>query len=262
MTNIYFDASVFSCPKHSGVSVEECERFLENIVSMAELIHANWAGLYISEKTVELLFETRSYPMWNDLKQLSLIAEFSIQARDISIIVTGLLKRLIPLETLVNIKDLLIDSFNCEPSYHYENRPIQFIEHFEYLLSLICFAVEIMEWDERNQFVLTQGIKKHDHQVSVRSKIVDYDGLNNSDNLPLPIEFERNFFACSNFRDFSLFFNPEYIWQEAGCVADHWKAIEIYLIQGNYGYETSELFRRIELSSFGSQFMNTARDLV
>jgi hypothetical protein len=256
MPDVFLDAYVFSCPRFDE-GPEAFEAYVRNLLSWQELRNAEWLTLYSSNRTIEVLFETSSYPLWNDLKAaLSLAGTPNIQAKDVVNVVDALLSKLGRIEDRLGIKDILIGPYQCKPSYHLTTRLPEFVENYQLLTTFMCLHVYLGMASDENQVLVTRGLKEDDQTIEISSEIMacQYYGIHSES------EPARNvtgkFVACTDPHGLEMALDPIAMWQTATCEQTYRRAIEVYVYQRCSASGTSKEPDDWLPWSFGNQFLS------
>lgn len=156
MAKVYLDPYVFAFP--SGKDASELEEYIDNIIAWRDLRDSSWLQICISNKTLELLTSTSSYPSWEDLKTtIDKLGMNEIQPQDIMTLINGLLNKLPYIEDFLGITDILIDKMAVNPNHHLQNRIEIFKESHFYLVTLMAIS-SYREKSMRNTTFWLHGI--------------------------------------------------------------------------------------------------------
>lgn len=156
MTNVYLDPIIFACPSSEDGN-EAFEEYIKNLISWRELTSIEWANVFISDQTLDLLAITNSYPLWPNLERV--IAELEmedIQPHDVLTIFNSLLQKTLTFEEFFGINDILVESLHCSPSIQFENVSSSYQEHHERLLMFICLLQKLNEIHPDDQIMITK----------------------------------------------------------------------------------------------------------
>jgi hypothetical protein len=258
MTSVFVDAFVFSCPTPDE-GIGEFDAYVRNLVAWQELRHANWLDLCLSQKTVNVLFDTNTYPLWPHLATaLSQLEAPTIQARDVVSLVDALLTRLPTIESRLGIDELLIDAYTCQPSYHISARLPPFVEHYKDLTAMMCLCERNARAGHDQQILITRGLKASDHVIEITCEVLACDTARENASLKLPCHVSGRFPACIDPDGLRSLIDPVSLWQVARCEEAYQGAVEVYIYQqaATFGLPTT-LNRQLPWS-FGPQFVGTA----
>jgi len=210
MPDLYIDSYKLACPKlEKGLEIFEI--YIENIISMRDLLNVNWLKVYISAKLPDVLAETDSYPPWKDVRRAIDYLELQyIDPSDISYVITQLLEGDTFIEDRFGIENILIDEdeYQCIPSYHYSDRLSPFIENYQDFISKICFCCHLNDLQNSDSYFLTDNLRDEEKSICVKSEILDCDFAESPDCVEFPVIVKKTFSAANNIDDFRLRINP------------------------------------------------------
>ncbi len=266
MYYLYLDAFLLACPK-SSTNIQEFEEYLNSLIKWGEEIDnmrdAGLASIYLSAQIPEVLAKSYGYPDWDELDKIikNLNMQDVIHPHDIFVLIDGLL-RLPYIEDQLSINEILLDNFQCEPSFHLNERDEIFVEIHYRLTALIFLMCHFESVLEKNQILITRHNDDQLRQISISGEIIDCEFFTDSRSIqyyPYPVSILLNYFIKPE--SLYYYFDALDIWVSATSDELYVKAINIYVIQMNYSLQKSKSKLEMTSWSFGNRFIRTAKDL-
>lgn len=230
MPDLYLDPYLFACPSPDRIT--DFERYIDNIVAWRDLTNVNSAAIYTTRSTIDVLFQTESYPLWDDLKKvLGILGIVNIQIKDIVNLVDSFLQKLPTIEDRLGIKELLTSNVNSTPSDHLTQRNEIFVEQYERLLVLMCLVQEVPNSLEQQQLMLTRDLNSGCISVNVTGEIADCEFFSPEKVFHLPHSVACDLIACDSPDGLYSVLDTTGVWMSATTDDQRLNAISIYLQQ-------------------------------
>jgi hypothetical protein len=265
MHNLYIDPFLLACPQ-SDAGIEEFENYILSLTSWGEEIEkikdANFANIYISAKTSEILAIENGYPEWDKLERTIVNLELQkiIQPRDIFVLIEGLMK-LPCIEDNLKLNEILLNNVECNPSCHIDTRTSLFVEHYHRLAILICLLCEFESLEDKTQILITRHSEENSTIITVKGEIVDCEFCEAPQVFKLPHTISGCLNSCVNPNSLYLFIDALKVWLTADCEKFYKQAITIYVYRENCQLENPKSKSKLSSWSFGHRFLKTAKNL-
>ena len=229
MIEAFVDPYIFSCPAPDEGS-QAFIRYIDDIISWQDLTEANWLNLYLPGSASETLFDSGTYPLWNDLKEL--ITKYDIeyvQARDVMTIIDGLLTKTATFEEKFFFKEALFENGVYDPSYHVECRTPMFVESYASTVVIISLIIQCRNLESQNTVLITRRLNNEKEDTKVSSTIQECDYSDCSQVPDYPFELNGEFLLCNSPQALISAVNPNKVLASAKNINDVNNAGSIYL---------------------------------
>jgi len=262
MYNFYIDPFLLAYPR-ADVEIEEFENYINSLTSWGEEIEKikdiNFAGIYTSAQTAEILAEENGYPERNELEKTikNLNLQRTVQPRDIIILIEGLM-RFPFIEDRLKLNEILIDNIECNPSCHIDERNSIFIEHYNRLAILMCLLCKLKNFEDKTQILVTRHRKEDSTSISVKGEVIDYEFCDDTQLWEIPNTVSGCLVSCVNASSLDVFIDALTIWVHADCEKTYKYAIDIYTRKETL---KSEIPKNSLTWSFGKNFLESAKNL-
>lgn len=257
MINLFIEPFVFSCPLR-GDGDTQLESFIDQIAFLNYLRDINWASLFISTDTYEVLFDANRYPSWEHIDEMINTFELQIQTKDIFDVVTDLLLNLPAIEEHLGIKEMSFQDIKCLPDLHLMGRSSNCITSYHRLLLIMWLLCKITKSDTKKQILITTGLSDDKLMTQISGNILTLSFADIQLNVGLPCNVNGTFFACKNQEGLNLSLDSIAIWSDAISMNAYRQAVEIHTLQMSLSLYSSLKNDRYEWQ-FGNEFFNYAQ---
>lgn len=257
MTTLCLDATMFVCP-----SVEDgpdaLVTYVNNLVAIEHLSQQDWLTITLSDRTSEVLFAERKYPLFESLR---LVIEQSaidnIQPERVNALVTSFLWRLPRIEEKLGIDGLLIASFDCQPPFSSEEESKVLADHLVRLLTLMCLSCLLHDVPESTHIISTTWFDGSPLHIEVRSEVADLATSLCQNQLTMPLNLSGRFGTCTNLADLDSLLDAVIIWSQSSSHDGYNRSIHVHITQRSQQSENSQL----DSWTYGSAFFESAKVL-
>lgn len=252
MASLFIDPGMLASPARN-CSLEQFDNYVSHLVKWKELKDCDWASVYISGRTMQMLREENKYPLWDDIK--SIIGTYQIdyiQPKDIVNLVDSFLEKFQKIEDALNVLDILFSEHSTDPELSQEGGIREILFETLALMSLKCK----LKTESSEDQILISNLTDID-TIKIRSKIELCEFSNGNvieDNFLIKDEFS----CCDSFGKLTLIVNTAALWRICTLTNSYKKIIEMHTLKKiiEAGFEL-----KILSSKFSKDFINSVNEL-
>lgn len=252
MANLFIDPIIIATP-HYGCTKIKFEEYIKQLLEWQELRECEWSKIFLSAKTINVLFAENRYPIWDEVEKIINNFEIDyIQPKDIVVLVDSFLEKFIKIEEWLGLEEFIYENTLLSPNFVSTSEPFKSILGETLVLMVLKSHLE----NESHDLQLLVTDKQLD-QIQIRSTILLSHFKNNT---TLPSEFvaDGSFNCCSEFEQLIIKINYPYLW--SNCNSKKGFERLVYLFSLSKKIELGIQNKMIQFE-FGDKFMSTTVNL-
>ncbi|OEH86575.1 hypothetical protein BHU72_09955 [Desulfuribacillus stibiiarsenatis] len=255
MINIYIDPFNFACPQQDG-NMQQFEDYVNNLLLWNDFKNTDWANILITERTMEILFDTGDYPLWDNIKSSILsYGLVEIQAKDIIDVVEGLLKTT-TVEHYLKNEDIIYQDCTCNPLELIQSLPEEYRISSLNLMVQMALVDYYINSSETEQIYINRILNFEFKELNISAKILKCNQNNFSKKIPhFPYDIDYNFKCSKNMLGLYKSIDPIKMWKTSKSDEQYKMALLIYIYQRNIESGLNNSIEAISKWDFGKKFI-------
>lgn len=223
MASLFIDPSMLASPP-TTCSLHDFDNYVNHLVHWQELKDCDWATVYISGRTLDLLYSLNKYPLWDDIE--AIIARYEIdyvQPLDVVNLVNSFLEKFRKIEESLNIEDILFSDHTTAPALG--QGPLQEVLYETLaMMSLRC----IVKTEQSENQILITGLEHDRIQIDTIIRVCEF-----SDDTDLTDDYaiSDTFACCNTFKKLTSIINTVTLWQICAEAASYLTIMKMHAVK-------------------------------